>query len=124
MSPIRARRSAVHNSLPRSDFWEYFEPIREHMPANCSADVQAVIEEVDSILDTGNPQDIEDIKANFGLEAIVHLDDFASARTFATLSRLICECPQAWFPLISRESARQLAGGRYYAQVQRVLRLL
>lgn len=25
------------------DFWGYFEPIREHMPANCSADVQRVV---------------------------------------------------------------------------------
>ena len=49
------------------------------MPANCSADVQAVIEEVDNVLSTGNPQEIQAIKANFGLQDIVHLDDFASA---------------------------------------------
>ncbi|TBU29166.1 peptidase S28 [Dichomitus squalens] len=60
-------------------FWKYFEPVREWMPANCSADVQAVIQYVDSVLDSGNTRDIADIKANFGLQDVIHLDDFAAA---------------------------------------------
>ncbi|PBK68054.1 hypothetical protein ARMSODRAFT_976325 [Armillaria solidipes] len=32
-----------------SDFWQYFEPIRENMPRNCSADVEAVIAYIDEL---------------------------------------------------------------------------
>ncbi|KAK0441216.1 peptidase S28 [Desarmillaria tabescens] len=32
-----------------SDFWQYFEPIRENMPKNCSADVEAVITYIDEV---------------------------------------------------------------------------
>lgn len=34
----------------RRHFWRYYEPIREHMPKNCSADVQAVVAHVDAVL--------------------------------------------------------------------------
>ncbi|RPD62559.1 peptidase S28 [Lentinus tigrinus ALCF2SS1-7] len=60
-------------------FWKYYEPIREYMPKNCSADVEAVIAHIDAVLDTGNATAIHDVKAVFGLEDIVHDDDFGSA---------------------------------------------
>ncbi|KAF9057889.1 peptidase S28 [Panaeolus papilionaceus] len=61
------------------DFWQYFEPIRLNMPANCSADVQAVISYVDKTLLSGNGQAIQKLKDNFGLGNISHIDDFAGA---------------------------------------------
>ena len=67
---------------PRSDFWGYFEPIRQFMPKNCSADVQAVIEYVDSVMDTGNQTAIRTMKEIFGLEDLQHDDDFAAASSF------------------------------------------
>ncbi|RDX48552.1 peptidase S28 [Lentinus brumalis] len=60
-------------------FWGYFEPIRQSMPKNCSADVEAVIGYVDKILDSGNATAIHDMKAIFGLEGIAHDDDFGAA---------------------------------------------
>ena len=51
------------------------------MPANCTADVNAVIEHVDSILAGGDNSTIQAMKANFGLQDIVHVDDFAAAST-------------------------------------------
>ena len=63
------------------DFWGYFEAIRQNMPANCTADVNAVIEHVDSILAGGDNSTIQAMKANFGLQDIVHVDDFAAAST-------------------------------------------
>ncbi|KAG6846633.1 hypothetical protein H0H93_012724, partial [Arthromyces matolae] len=61
------------------DYWTYFEPIRLNMPQNCSADAQAVISYIDSVLDGGNATAIQGVKDNFGLGGIVHLDDFAIA---------------------------------------------
>ncbi|KAI0751819.1 peptidase S28 [Daedaleopsis nitida] len=60
-------------------FWGYFEPIREHMPKNCSADVETVINYVDAVIDTGNKTAIKAMKDIFGLGDIQYDDDFASA---------------------------------------------
>ncbi|KAK2596556.1 hypothetical protein N8I77_013441 [Diaporthe amygdali] len=61
------------------DFWQYFAPVQEGMPANCSADVSKVIEHVDSILLGDDEEAKQAIKEKFGLGAIEHDDDFASA---------------------------------------------
>ncbi|KAI1784395.1 serine carboxypeptidase S28-domain-containing protein [Ganoderma leucocontextum] len=60
------------------DFWGYFEPIRQNMPANCSADVEAVIAHVDSVLGSNDTDAINALKATFGLP-LGHDDDFAAA---------------------------------------------
>jgi len=67
------------------DFWAYFEPVRQHMPANCSADVQAVIAHVDEVLSGQNTTAISQLKDVFGLGGLGHSDDFASARKYLTL---------------------------------------
>ncbi|KAG6832185.1 hypothetical protein H0H92_004917 [Tricholoma furcatifolium] len=61
------------------DFWEYFEPIRLNMPANCSADVQAVIDYVDKTFTSKNTAAIQQFKQSFGLANLTHLDDVAGA---------------------------------------------
>lgn len=69
----------MHSDL-NSDFWQYFEPEREHMAANCSADVQAVIAHVDQVFSGTNQTAIQGIKDLFGLGDMTHLDDVAGAR--------------------------------------------
>lgn len=61
-----------------NDYWGYFTPVMEGMPANCSADVQAVISHVDDVLTNGSDSDKTQLKTMFGAEALVHDDDFAS----------------------------------------------
>ena len=61
-------------------FWEYFDPIRQFMPKNCSAEVQAVISHIDDVFTRGTTAQIDAIKSNFGLSAMTHLDDVAGAR--------------------------------------------
>ncbi|KAI0644791.1 peptidase S28 [Trametes meyenii] len=61
------------------DFWGYFEPIRQAMPANCSADLEAVIAHVDSVLASNDSTQINALKSTFGLEGLSHNDDFAAA---------------------------------------------
>jgi pimeloyl-ACP methyl ester carboxylesterase len=61
------------------DFWQYFEPVRQNMPKNCSADVEAVIKKVDTTFLSGNPTAIQAVKDNFGLGSMKHLDDAAGA---------------------------------------------
>ena len=52
------------------------------MPANCSADVQAAIQLVDSVIDSGDAASLADLQAVFGLGGI-KTSDFANARTFS-----------------------------------------
>ncbi|KAF8806322.1 hypothetical protein BYT27DRAFT_6649057 [Phlegmacium glaucopus] len=61
------------------DFWKYFEPIRQNMPANCSADVQAVIAHVDETFTKNNATAIQALKESFHMGNVVHLDDVAGA---------------------------------------------
>ncbi len=60
-----------------SDFWEYFDPVRKGMPANCSADVVRVVEAVDNTLLHGSAADILALKTKFGFQDLPHDDDFA-----------------------------------------------
>lgn len=62
-----------------SDFWQYFAPIQEGMPQNCSADVSLVIDYVDGVLLNGTAAEKQALKEKFGLGDIEHDADFASA---------------------------------------------
>ncbi|KAH8094950.1 serine carboxypeptidase S28-domain-containing protein [Cristinia sonorae] len=68
--------SAVVQAI--GDFWRYFEPIREHMPKNCSADIQAVVTHFDKVVASGNKKAINALYATFGLEGAQYADDVAS----------------------------------------------
>ncbi|EPQ59204.1 peptidase S28 [Gloeophyllum trabeum ATCC 11539] len=61
------------------DYWGYFEPIRQYMPRNCSADVEAVIAHMDQVFTSGTPSQIAALKAQFGMSNVTHLDDVAGA---------------------------------------------
>ena len=69
-----------------SDFWTYFEPIRQNMPVNCSADVAAVIAYVDETFSGENTTAIDELKATFGLSDVTHLDDAAGACAYEVSS--------------------------------------
>ncbi|CAK7205803.1 hypothetical protein SEUCBS139899_008582 [Sporothrix eucalyptigena] len=59
------------------NFWQYFEPIKEGLPKNCSADVQLVVKYIDDVLSKGTADDVQKLKNKFGLGSLVHNDDFA-----------------------------------------------
>jgi len=61
-----------------TNYWGYFEPIRQNMPANCSADVQQVIEYIDSKGIYGTESEKQLLKSKFGMPNVTHYDDFAS----------------------------------------------
>ncbi|KAK0233820.1 peptidase S28 [Armillaria fumosa] len=69
--------SAVVEAI--TDFWQYYEPIRQYMPANCSADVAAVIAYVDEVFTGSNTTAIDSVKETFGMSELTHLDDAAGA---------------------------------------------
>lgn len=50
------------------------------MPANCSADIQAVIAHFDQTFKGTNTTAISDLKASFGMADLTHLDDVVTAR--------------------------------------------
>jgi hypothetical protein len=53
------------------------------MPQNCSADVEAVISHIDQVFTSGSTSQINQIKSNFGLQDLTHLDDVAGARAYS-----------------------------------------
>ncbi|THH17760.1 hypothetical protein EW146_g3119 [Bondarzewia mesenterica] len=69
--------SAVVQSI--SDYWGYFEPIRQYMPKNCSADVQAVIAHFDAVFTWGSDSEIAALKAEYGMADVTHADDVTGA---------------------------------------------
>ncbi|KIK60910.1 hypothetical protein GYMLUDRAFT_73702 [Collybiopsis luxurians FD-317 M1] len=63
------------------DYWGYFEPIRQFMPQNCSADIEAVIAHIDQVFTSNDTTAIQALKDNWGLGEITHLDDVAAFRS-------------------------------------------
>ncbi|KAL2162502.1 hypothetical protein VTH06DRAFT_7416 [Thermothelomyces fergusii] len=56
------------------DFWQYFVPVQEATPRNCSADVGAVIDYVDSVLTSGSRTAKKALKELFGLGELEDAD--------------------------------------------------
>lgn len=49
------------------DFWQYFVPVKEAAPKNCTADLNTVIEYVDHTLQHGSPKEKAQLKDKFKL---------------------------------------------------------
>ncbi|KAI0065740.1 peptidase S28 [Artomyces pyxidatus] len=69
--------SAVVESI--TNFWAYFEPVRQYMPKNCSSDVEAVVAHFDRVLTSGNNTAIAELKHLYGMDDVVHADDVSGA---------------------------------------------
>ncbi|KIO28597.1 hypothetical protein M407DRAFT_22181 [Tulasnella calospora MUT 4182] len=69
----------------QGDFWQYFEPIEEGMPKNCSKDLAAVIRAVDHTLLHGRATEKQKLKESFGLYNLRD-DDFAQALVYPLYS--------------------------------------
>ncbi|KAG8942757.1 hypothetical protein FRC04_003527 [Tulasnella sp. 424] len=63
------------------DFWQYFEPIEEGMPKNCSKDLAAAIKEIDQTLLNGSNADKQNLKKAFGLYDLKD-DDFGQVLAY------------------------------------------
>lgn len=100
-----------------SDYWGYFEPIRQFMPQNCSADVEAVIGHIDQVFTSGNQAQITQIKTLFGLQNMTHLDDLAGART----SSPSMEIANERLNYICMQCATTYGTGRAYRQIQALI---
>ncbi|KAG8976894.1 hypothetical protein FRC05_002831 [Tulasnella sp. 425] len=60
------------------DFWEYWEPIEEGMPKNCSADLSEAVAHIDKVLSNPTSKEAKALKRKFGLQVLAN-DDFAYA---------------------------------------------
>lgn len=60
-----------------SDFWEYWVPVQQGLPQNCSQDLQRIVAHVDDTIATENQSAITELKDLFGLAAVEHNGDFA-----------------------------------------------
>ncbi|KAK8099683.1 serine carboxypeptidase S28 [Apiospora kogelbergensis] len=61
------------------DYWQYFQPIQDGMPKNCSSDYSAIIDYVDMVFTQGSSDDKAELKKMFGVDELEHDDDAASA---------------------------------------------
>ncbi|KAI1808820.1 peptidase S28 [Daldinia bambusicola] len=61
------------------DYWQYFYPIQQGMPKNCSEDYAAIIDYVDKVFVNGSQNETANLKQLFGLQDLAHLDDVAGA---------------------------------------------
>jgi hypothetical protein len=68
------------SSSKHSDYYDYFTPIREYMPQNCSSDVQAVIAYLDGMYAANDTAGIQTLQEAFALGDLDHVSDFAAAR--------------------------------------------
>lgn len=57
--------------------WQYFKPIQEGMPQNCSLDVSRVVDFIDQINNNGTDKQRQNLKDMFGLGDLEYFDDFA-----------------------------------------------
>ncbi|KAG8896042.1 hypothetical protein FRC01_012063, partial [Tulasnella sp. 417] len=69
----------------QGDFWQYFEPIEEGMPKNCSKDVAAAIKAIDQTLLHGSQAEKQQLKELFGLFNLKD-DDFAQTLVYPMYS--------------------------------------
>lgn len=58
--------------------WQYFYPIQQGMPQNCSTDISLVIDYIDSVFSNGTADEIASLKGMFGLSGLEHNDDFGA----------------------------------------------
>jgi hypothetical protein len=69
--------------------WEYFYPVYEGMPKNCSADIISAVSQIDQVLASGNAAQIQFVKTLYGMGALEHDDDFARYTSALEPARLI-----------------------------------
>ncbi|KAG8976892.1 hypothetical protein FRC05_002829 [Tulasnella sp. 425] len=85
------------------DFWEYWEPIEEGMPKNCSADLSEAVAHIDKVLSTGTTIEVKALKRKFGLQVLAN-DDFAYALQYPL---------NTWQDLQADTYSRELTSGFY-----------
>jgi hypothetical protein len=72
---VSVRKMCYHNPTNIIQ-WQYFAPVQEGMPQNCSKDISLVIDYMDKILEGDNETAIYELKESFGLASVEHNDDF------------------------------------------------
>ncbi|KAG1723677.1 peptidase S28 [Suillus lakei] len=69
-----------------TDYYDYFTPIREYMPQNCSSDIQAVIAYLDGMYAANDTAGIQTLQEAFSLGGLKHVGDFATALQYNVFS--------------------------------------
>ncbi|KAK4175357.1 putative serine protease [Triangularia setosa] len=59
-------------------FWQYFTPIWEGMPRNCSKDFEKITLHIDNVLEFGSDEQVKSLKEGFGMGDVKEKGDFAS----------------------------------------------
>ncbi|KAI0641128.1 peptidase S28 [Trametes meyenii] len=73
-----ASSAVVHATL---DDWRYFDIIREYAPADCIAQIEKTVDEVDKFITSHSNKTRHAIKAVFGLQNVTYDPDFVSVLT-------------------------------------------
>ena len=68
------RREVIRSNIWQ---WQYFKPVQEGMPQNCSLDVSRVVDFIDEVNKNGTDRQRQHLKEMFGLGDLEYFDDFA-----------------------------------------------
>ncbi|KAG8957488.1 hypothetical protein FRC03_010085, partial [Tulasnella sp. 419] len=60
------------------NFWEYYSPLEDGMPKNCSSDAGEAISYIDSVIESGDTTNITAMKTKFGMQDVEN-DDFVAS---------------------------------------------
>ncbi|KAI8983248.1 peptidase S28 [Trametes punicea] len=74
-----ASSAVTHATL---DDWRYYDIIRQYAPADCIAQVEKTVYEVDNLITSSQPETRQAIKAVFGLWNLTYDPDFASLLSY------------------------------------------
>ena len=63
-----------------------YDPIQKFGPQDCVASINAIVDKMDLLVESGNTGAIQELKAIFGLEALTDIRDFAMTIAFPRTS--------------------------------------
>lgn len=72
---------------------EYWEPVEEGMPWNCSSDLKAAVDYMGDLMSSGKHHEVIKLKKKFGLQSLAD-DDFA--KSVRCLPSQLALCSMLW----------------------------
>lgn len=74
-----ASSGTIHAEL---EYPEWYDPIQKYGPQDCISRINAIVDKIDYVIDSGNQAAIQQLKDVFGLGALTDLRDFAMTIAF------------------------------------------
>jgi hypothetical protein len=67
------------------DYWQWYNPIQKYGPQDCVSSINAIVEKIDHVIDSGDDEAIHELKSVFGLGDLKDIRDFAQTIAFPSM---------------------------------------